>query len=322
MIQEQDEWLHPAGDDDDWQESFYFNWADPEGRSFTLARIGYRFAAQRTDGLIISMRDGDIDFAYPAANVKHPGPCADEDPSRGMRSKGFVVTMEEPLRRWRLQLEDRDEMDLIFEAFTPAFDYTAEGGQLASDIAGHHFEQSGRVRGWTRFKGVRHEIDAFGQRDKSWGNRAWSELTGWNWITAQFGEDLSFNFMQTFQRDNTFDNTFENGFVFRNGANHAVTAEDVQFSWGAQPHLPHELTLELREATGARHHIRAVALASFPLPRGRVWLEETHARFEWKADGIDRVGHGVIEHVWRAKPMDLVRRAPRLMRAVRRTLRR
>ena len=40
MIQERDEWLHEVGDDPAWQESFYFNWADAERRSFTLARIG------------------------------------------------------------------------------------------------------------------------------------------------------------------------------------------------------------------------------------------------------------------------------------------
>ena len=108
MIQEQDEWLHPVGEHDDWQESFYFNWADPGGQSFTLARIGYRFAAQRTDGLIVSLRDGAPDFGYLAANLKHAGSCSDEDPSQGMRSKGVTVTMEEPLRRWRLQLEGRD----------------------------------------------------------------------------------------------------------------------------------------------------------------------------------------------------------------------
>ena len=38
MIVAADEQLHEPGADEHWQESYYFNWADREGRSFGLAR--------------------------------------------------------------------------------------------------------------------------------------------------------------------------------------------------------------------------------------------------------------------------------------------
>jgi len=71
MIESRDEWLHPVGEHDAWQESFYFNWADPERRSFTLARIGYRFHARKTDGLVVALRDGELDLFYAPADLDH-----------------------------------------------------------------------------------------------------------------------------------------------------------------------------------------------------------------------------------------------------------
>lgn len=318
MISLQDEWLHPVGPGAHWQESFYFNWADPGGSAFTLARIGYRFAAGRTEALIVSMRDGSPDFVYAPIRLKHEGPCSDEDPERGLRARGFLVTLEEPLRRWRLQLEGRDAMDVVFETCTPPFDYRADGGKIASNMTGHHFEQSGRVRGWTRFKGRHREIEGFGQRDKSWGVRDWGRLEGWNWISAQFGEDLSFNLTQTLEGGQAFDN----GFVHRDGANHAVAQARVDFRWGRHRHRPSTASLEIQDAAGATHVLRAQALASFPLVRGRVWIEETHARFEWDTPAGRREGHGVMEHVWRAGPAALLRRTPRAVRDLWRALRR
>jgi len=144
MIEPKDEQLHDYGPHPDWQESFYFNWADPERRAFTLARIGYRFNAGKTDGLIISLRDGETELFYGPADIDHEGPCSDEDPARGLRARRFVVTMEEPLRRWRLELEGDQSMDLVFEAHTPVFDYHEGGRRLASTMTGQHFEQTGR----------------------------------------------------------------------------------------------------------------------------------------------------------------------------------
>lgn len=66
MIEERDEWLHEVGSDLAWQESFYFNWADPEHRAFTLARTGDRFHPRKTDGLVISLRDGELEHVWRA----------------------------------------------------------------------------------------------------------------------------------------------------------------------------------------------------------------------------------------------------------------
>jgi hypothetical protein len=310
MIEDQDEWLHEVGSDPAWQESFYFNWADPERQSFTLARTGYRFHPRKTDGLAISVRKGELELYYGPADLDHEGDCRDEDPSRGMRAGDLVVTMLEPLRRWRLQIEGERGMDVIFEAHTPAFDYSAHGAKLARTMTGSHFEQSGRVTGWTHFGEKRQKIDALGQRDKSWGVRDWENLEGWEWLAGQLGPDWSFNLMQTIEGGQRLDN----GFVFRDGANHAIERARIDYAWGEQEHRMGHAEIELVESSGRRHCLSADVLGSFPILRGDVWLEETHVAYTLQAGEADgaREGQGVVEHVWRAAPEEIQARGARL----------
>jgi len=322
MIETHDEWLHAPGEEPAWQESFYFNWADPERHSFTLARIGYRFNAGKTDGLVVSLHDGKLELFYGPANLAHPGPCSDEDPTAGMRAGDLLVTMEEPLRCWRLQIEGERGMDVVFQCHTPAFDYHGFGEdvgrrRLAASMTGAHFEQTGSVTGWTRFRGEEQEIRALGQRDKSWGTRDWDRLEGWNWISGQFGDDLSFNIMQTFEEGRALDN----GFVFRDGENHAIDRVSIEFRWTGRAHHLREAQIEIVDVTGRRYDLRVEALAAFPILRKDVWLEETHVAFRLESEGRVREGQGVVEHVWRASLAQILLRSPRLagiLRALRR----
>jgi hypothetical protein len=319
MIEERDEWLHEVGSDPAWQESFYFNWADPDHRSFTLARTGYRFHARKTDGLVISLRDDELEVFYAPANLDHEGDCRDENPTQGMRAGDLVVTMEEPLRRWRLQIEGDRGMDVVFESHTPAFDYGAHGAKLAGTMTGAHFEQSGRVTGWTHLGTQRHAIDALGQRDKSWGVRDWERLEGWEWLAGQLGPDWSFNLMQTIEDGNRLDN----GFVFRDGANHPLERARIQYAWGEQEHQMRHAEIELVESGGRTHCLHAEALGGFPILRDDVWLEETHVAYTLQAAGAgdQRRGQGVVEHVWRATQDQIGARGARLaaiLKAVRR----
>lgn len=310
MISSEDEKLHPVGSDPAWQESFYFNWADPERKAFTLARIGYRANVRKTDGLVISIRDGELEFYYGPADLDHEGPCSDEDPARGMVAGDFRVTMEEPLSRWRLQIEGERGMDVTFRAETPPFDYHGDGGKLASTMTGAHFEQAGRVTGWTAFGPRRQEIDAWGQRDKSWGVRDWDRLEGWNWIAGQFGPDLAFNVMQTIEDGRPLDN----GFLFRDGENRAIDRCRIDYTWADEEHHMAHARIEIREVEGPTHEIRAESLGSFPILRGDVWLEETHVAYTCVLAGGAgvRLGQGVVEHVFRATPEEIGARAARL----------
>ena len=72
--------------------------------------------------------------------------------------------------------------------------------------------------------------------------------------------------------------------------------------------------LELVEVGGRTHHLRAEALGSFPILRDQVWLEETHVAYTLEGAGSEpeRLGQGVVEHVWRATHAEIGARGARL----------
>ncbi len=64
-----DEHMHPPTDQRSWQESFYFNWSDVDGRSFGLTRIGLNPADWKADALLILIRDGQLEYVYPGVGI-------------------------------------------------------------------------------------------------------------------------------------------------------------------------------------------------------------------------------------------------------------
>src|SRR3990172_7598933 len=99
MIGPPDEELHSVGDGLHWQESYYFNWGDPDGKSFGLSRIGYRFGEKQIDGLVLTWRDGRPEFVYPAVNLALRGEPAKIRSSEGLKARGLVYRMVEPLSK-------------------------------------------------------------------------------------------------------------------------------------------------------------------------------------------------------------------------------
>jgi hypothetical protein len=298
MIGEVDEEAHAPHEGEHAQESWYFNWTDPAHDVFGLARLGYRYHERKAEPLILTISPDRLGLIYtPEQVASEMPPWSELDAGRGLAAGDMVATMEEPLKRWRLRLEGANRMDLVFEAYTPVFDYTASGRRLASTMTSAHFEQSCTVRGWTEFDGRRLDVRGLGQRDKSWGVRVWPEIEGWDWISAQFGEDLSFNLMSTRERGAVL----VNGFVFRDGRNLAIRDAELHYEWGAEAHQPVRTRLQLTDETGHSHRISAETRGSARLPKPPVLLEETYAVFTYHGQAGEgaREGGGVVEHVWR-----------------------
>jgi hypothetical protein len=302
MIVAADEQLHEPGADEHWQESYYFNWADREGRSFGLARWGYNPAARKIDGVLLSMRDGQPEFIYPAVGIDM-GDAELPGAEYGLRANRLSFTMREPLARWHIGLSGRDGVDLTWTAFHEPHDYHdglkalgAADEDLA--LAPAHFEQCGSVRGTVRLGGREVEIDGLGHRDKSWGLRDWNAITGWEWLSAQFGEDLAFNATVWYPPDG--EETIPGGFVTRDGENRALVATSVDYEWTGLEHVAQRATIRFTDDKGEEYTVVATALAQFPLFKKGLFIQETHARFELTLGGETRTGIGVLEHAWHA----------------------
>lgn len=316
MIHPEDEELHPIGGEQHWQESYYFCWADPQQDYFGLTRIGFRFNENEMDGLVVTIRNGQPEFAYPAVNLKHKGSWDDQRAADGLRTKGLIYKMEEPLKKWRLILKGRNAMDLEWTAYTPAFDYHEAGSDLPPNVAGHHYEQSGRVEGWTRFKGKEREVHGLGQRDKSWGVRDWAKVEGWNWISAWYGEDLSFNIWEGFLDGKRY----VNGFIFRDGKNYPVEKLNIRFEWGDRKHEPQKTLIEITDSEKRVYWVTALALGHCPLVKKGLWLDESYNSFQIEEGKSTRRGVGIIEHAWHAGTLGTLKGMPLLLGAARKLL--
>ena len=307
-----DEELHSPGPEKHWQESWYFNWSDEHQGIFGLTRIGYRFTEKQIDGLIIALVDGKPDFVYPAVNIPYRGEWSAIKATQGLRARRLLYRVEEPMKTWRLSLNGRNAMSLKWEAFTPVFDFHGHNQNLPTNMAGRHFEQSGRVTGWTRFKNRELKINGYGHRDKSWGVRDWANVEGWNWISAQFGEELAFNATEGFQDGKVFNN----GFVFINGENHPVTQVTIRFTWDRQTHVPAATRIDIHYGENKQLRVEASALAQFPLVKKGLWIQETPARFVAHTRGTQIKGMGVIEHAYHVGTLGALSRSPRFLKAL------
>jgi hypothetical protein len=114
--------------------------------------------------------------------------------------------------------------------------------------------------------------------------------------------------MQTIEGGQALDN----GFVFRDGQNHPIERARIQYEWGEQEHRMRRAEIEIVETGGHTHRLHAEAIASFPILRGDVWLEETHVAYALQGGAPVREGQGVVEHVWRATQPEIVARGARL----------
>lgn len=287
---------HKPGDHEFAQESWYFNWTDPRHDMFGLARIGYKYNAQQPEPLILIITGNGPELIFPLEDIPKMTDSYEKiDAAKGLVAGKMTATMEEPYKRWRIQLNSKNSMDLLFESYTPVFNYHESGRKLASTMTTEHFEQSCRVTGWLNANNKRFEINGLGQRDKSWGIRIWPEILGWDWIAAQFNEEITFNVMRTLENDQTF----VNGFIYRDQQNYAITDATISYEWGSRDEEPAKARFEITDETGTVHLITSITKGICPIPKPPVQLEEAYSIFTYHGENATLEGGGVVEHVWR-----------------------
>jgi hypothetical protein len=315
MVDANDEFMHDPGPHREWQESFFFSWFDAGSDAAGMARIGYRPSNHTADALIYTMRNGGVEGGYARLNVGYAG-----TPDPGRLSVGALeFHMGEPMSKWRILLRGRDEVDLTWTALHAPYDFRAEapsGQYLPPGIADVHMEQSGRVTGTVKMNGATYEIDGLGQRDKSWGDRDWRTIEGWNWIPILFGTDFTMNCTQLINGGQAY----PCGYIFHDGASHAVTELAVDYQWAGHQ-VPGTSRIAVTDVSGLRLEIHGGATAQSCLYRKGLVIQESAARFETTIDGQRRTGVGLTEHAWHGGPLGLLRVLPRLRPAMRMIMR-
>jgi hypothetical protein len=319
------EYLHTASGDRNWNESFYFNFADPKRVLGGWTRIGILPNQEGDLGAMLIYAGG----SRVLATLQGGRTVAEDD----LISLGTLdYHRMEPLLKWRIIFEGRMvdvddsrrlpeldldnlrtqevEVDLSFEGTSPCFNYKhfhpramaemlcgartrLRDLRLLSKISSHHYEQAGGVSGTIRIGNRDIIFQGSGHRDHSWGTRDWAAPRLWTWLTCQFGEELAFNL----SRVCVASADILNGFTARDGEVYRLRRAALQTEFEDDGMTQRDLTLLLQDSGGEVIEISGRALTVAPLrleSEGKVTLiNEALTEYRWG----DRIGYGISEYL-------------------------
>lgn len=274
-----------------WQESWYFNFSDPQTGVWGLSRIGYRPSRGVADGLLMAVIDGKPEVLY--APMARPLGTArvNIDSPRVIKTNNLAYRCEEPLGRWRITARTaRLDFDVTFDAETPAHVFPSMDARQAS-AASDHYEQSGRVTGQLRIGGITRALDGRGQRDHSWGPRDWSGVGEWIWLSGQFESGWCMNWWSVGEGAGST----ITGFVGYPDCTVPATGGSVTWQGDPSGVKPTGARVVLELADGTRKTIQMNIHAHWPLYKDGATIMEFVCTYE--CDG--EKGSGISEHLYK-----------------------
>lgn len=201
-VEPADEGRHPAGSDPWWNESWYFDFAAPDGSLGGYVRLGlypnlgvaWYWATLVGPGRpLVLMREHEA--ALPKGDsleVRHEGLWADhtcETPLEhwSLGLEAFAVALDDPAEAFRGERGERVPFGLDLEWETDGGSYPYPGIE--------RYEVPCRVHGDIVVGDERIAFDGVGERDHSWGPRDWWML-GWWWTTFHLGDGTTLHGMR------------------------------------------------------------------------------------------------------------------------------
>ena len=306
ILEQQHDYAHPVEKDDfHWSESYYFNGYCPQTDTGLLGRIGIRPNEGRVEGFIgIWEPRGGI--LYLDANGS-----TDRMFDTILEVGGLRFTMEEPMRRWRLQANGSSRegkhvrLDARFQALTPAIGVDGQGRKfdgakaiVMSTIASGHLEQAGAWTGTAEVDGAAFTLDGGrGNRDKSWGSREPKGERGglemWRWFSINIGEDTHFGGI----RMGTAAGDVHKGWVWRDGRHSSIRRWQLDTVVADDEMTPKSLGAVITDKEGREHELHGEILRVWEMARDKTMaLQECLTRFELEGVGT---GYGISEYMHR-----------------------
>ncbi len=310
-VKPEDDYTHPLGPEENFNESVYFNFFDREKRQGGFIRMGNRANEGHAEmTVIVYQPDGSALFNYKRPQITtndgwDAGGCKIEVLVPGEKIKtsyeGSVVylkdprEMREPSVAFKENPHKRLKLELIHEGVGPIYGHVADPSDSSNQFARAHYEQHMKVSGTLQ---VDDEppmtITGHGLRDHSWGPRYWQSTPSYRWITGNFGDDMGmvvsivgdrvggvFHIGDTLARitDVKLDTSYEGNTNYHNGLSATITLEG-----------------------GAVHKLEGKVTGFIPL-RNRRAGAFTHigeGMTEYTLDGV-RKGYGLSEYLDQAE---------------------
>lgn len=306
-VRPEDDFTHPLGPEENFNESVYFNFFDRERQIGGFLRIGNRANEGYAEvTVIVYQPDGSALFNYKRPQIAsndgwNAGGLKVEvlEPGQRLRTsyEGSVVylkdprEMREPSVAFKENPHRRIRLELVHEGVGPIYGHVADANS-ENEFARAHYEQHMRVTGTLQVgDGPELPITGYGLRDHSWGPRYWQSTPSYRWITGNFGDDLGMVLSIVGDRI---------GGVFHKGPDTIINVKDIaletEYEEGTNYHRALKATVTL--ANGEVHEIEGTVRGFIPL-RNRRAGKFTHigeGMTEYVLDG-ERRGYGLSEYL-------------------------
>lgn len=295
--------IHEFGSQEEWNESFYFNFYDRGQDICGFMRIGLKPNKKLKDVFcFLMLPDGSV------MGIKDSVAMEDNE----LEAKGLKLAKVEDEKKWHLEFsgelpkmhKDAEKepvsFALDFTALNNVYDYresvSGDKEKIAQAVASEHTEQFGKVLGKLNIGTRVYDINAMGERDHSWGVRDWNAPKMWVWITCQFDEGYAFNLTKLFMDKGEVDA----GFIHIDGKNVPIMRADIVTEYN-RDYSPNTVYMALHDKEGDVHGVKAVVKHKTALPftsrDGKVvsHMHECLAKFTLDDD----VGYGIVEYLVR-----------------------
>jgi hypothetical protein len=317
-----DDLMHENTGEENFNESAYYNFFDPQLRVGGFVRLGNRPNEGKGEmTTCFYLPDGRVAFMYKrpeiARNAEHDAgglrfevktpfvehrvtyrghacmlanPLEMADPKTAFASNPFVSV----------------ELDVAYHGLSPGYGgeprrrdgdrwVSVRAEKSGQEFAKGHLEQHGKAVGTLTVDGQRFEIDAPGLRDHSWGPRYWQAPKYYRWLTMSFGEDLGAVPALVVQRDGR---ETHGGYVYRKGRpNERIVKTEIATDFVGEQQLHDRIHVRATTKDGEVHEITGKVLSMIPLRNrrdGRITrIAEGMTEWRWG----DRVGYGLAEYL-------------------------
>jgi hypothetical protein len=312
-ITAQDDYTHPLGPEENFNESMYFNFFDQANGHGGFLRMGNRANEGYAEvTLCLYPPGGEVLFNYKRPEIANN----DGMDAGGMRFdvldplvkhrtsyEGSAVFLSDPTQMadpgaaFRENPRKRISLELIHEAIGPAYGSSGAGRQAGEEGEGFaraHYEQHMRATGTLRVDDESFEIDGTGLRDHSWGPRYWQAIHSYRWLTCAFGPELCIMVSEVTPQPDASNRT---GIVIRDGAGERIRGFDLnsRFAEGTPYHTG--MTARLDLDSGEELTLEGEVKGFIPLRNRRAGMVTHIGEGMTRYRCLGHVGFGISEYL-------------------------
>ena len=279
---------------EDWNESYYFNFHDPENDLTAFMRIGNKVNKNEKMMFFYIMTE------KLTAGVKMETPCIGKPLNiagldyQEIDEKKWKLTYSGPVLNPIDQSLYKVNMDITWQALNPIMDYMdcvdEKGVELSKNVASGHIEQFGKAIGEIQIDDQVYEINGLGERDQSIGVRAWNSPKMWMWINSAFSSDEAFNITKLSVEEGEVDA----GYFHTKERNIPLVKSDIDLKLDTG--IPSKFNVKLWDKEDNQYQVEGEVIRYGLIPVDeRMNLIETLSKYKWNG----KEGYGIAEFLVR-----------------------